>query len=97
MRSSTLVSSLLAFTAGLASASVFRSVPQNATRADKIHPKFMIISMFASEAEVWYGIPEFNLLEHNITIPGLSPLFPQVHCTSDGEICQVVTGEGGES
>ena len=56
-------------------------------------PKFFIISMFAPEAEVWYGIPEFNLLAQNISVPGLSPLFPQVHCTKTGEICQVVTGE----
>lgn len=26
-------------------------------------------------------------------MPGLSPLFPHVHCTKDGNICQVVTGE----
>ncbi|KAI9724176.1 MAG: hypothetical protein M1828_003921 [Chrysothrix sp. TS-e1954] len=58
-----------------------------------IAPKFMIISMFTPEAEVWYGIPEFDLLAHNITVPGLSPLFPQVHCTKSGDICQVVTGE----
>lgn len=29
-------------------------------------------------------------------MPGISPLFPDVHCTLDGEICQVVTGEGGK-
>lgn len=29
-------------------------------------------------------------------MPGISPLFPEVHCTQDGEICQVVTGEGGK-
>ena len=62
-------------------------------RSDVISPKFVIISMFSPEAEVWYGIPEFNLLEQNITIPGLSPLFPEVHCTASGEICQVITGE----
>ncbi|KAJ7609478.1 purine nucleoside permease [Roridomyces roridus] len=43
-----------------------------------------LCALFVSEAEVWYNIPEFNLLAKNIT----------VHCTSDEEICQLVTGEG---
>lgn len=58
-----------------------------------VKPKVMIISMFSPEAEVWYGIPEFDILGVNITLPGASPLFPYVHCTVDGEICQVITGE----
>ena len=62
-------------------------------RAAKISPKVVIVSMFAPEAEVWYGKTEFNLLAQNITVPGLSPLFPQVHCTAKGDVCQVVTGE----
>ncbi|KAG8950222.1 hypothetical protein FRC04_007856 [Tulasnella sp. 424] len=49
--------------------------------------------MFISEGEVWYNIPEFNLLANNITIPGFSPLFPDAHCTSNGDICQLNTGE----
>lgn len=32
-------------------------------------------------------------MEKNITIPGLSPLFPQLHCLKDGSVCQVTTGE----
>ncbi|EED13685.1 purine nucleoside permease, putative [Talaromyces stipitatus ATCC 10500] len=60
---------------------------------EKPAPKVFIISMFAPEAEVWWGIPEFNLLAHNISIPGLSPLFPHVHCTENHEICQLITGE----
>ncbi|KAL1859413.1 hypothetical protein Plec18170_002529 [Paecilomyces lecythidis] len=59
----------------------------------KIAPKVFIISMFAPEAEAWWGIPEFNLLAHNITVPGFSPLFPDAHCTSDYSVCQLVTGE----
>ncbi|KAF8212833.1 purine nucleoside permease [Mycena galopus ATCC 62051] len=59
-----------------------------------ISPRVMIFSMFTPEANVWYGIPEFNVLAQNITIPGLSPLFPQLHCTKDGEICQLTLGEG---
>ncbi|KAJ6582033.1 purine nucleoside permease [Mycena capillaripes] len=49
--------------------------------------------MFYSEAVEWYNIPEFNLLAQNITVPGFSPLFPDVHCTQDGSICQVITGQ----
>ncbi|KAF5015238.1 hypothetical protein F66182_13501 [Fusarium sp. NRRL 66182] len=60
---------------------------------DKPAPKVFIISMFAPEGEVWWGIPDFNILAHNITVPGLSPLFPHVHCTEDHEICQLITGE----
>ena len=52
-----------------------------------------MINMFAPEADVWYGIKEFDLLAQNITIPGFSPLFPDAHCTADGQICQMVTGE----
>ncbi|KAJ9267829.1 hypothetical protein DTO195F2_163 [Paecilomyces variotii] len=59
----------------------------------KIAPKVFIISMFAPEAEAWWGIPEFNLLAHNITVPGFSPIFPDAHCTSDYSVCQLVTGE----
>lgn len=33
-------------------------------------------------------------LTQNITIPGLSPLYPDVHCNPSGEICQFVTGGG---
>ncbi|MCJ1269010.1 hypothetical protein MMC22_008898 [Lobaria immixta] len=58
-----------------------------------IKPKVLLISMFTPEAEIWYGIPEFNLLAKNITIPGLSPLFPDVHCTANHQVCQIITGE----
>ena len=50
---------------------------------------------FSPEAEVWYGIPEFDVLAINISVPGLSMLYPDVHCTVDGEICQLTTGESG--
>ncbi|RPD68378.1 purine nucleoside permease [Lentinus tigrinus ALCF2SS1-7] len=60
---------------------------------DTFAPKVFIISMFDAEGDAWHGIPEFNVLERNITIPGFSPLFPQAHCTRDGSICQLVTGE----
>ena len=62
-----------------------------------VKPKVFIISMFQSEAEAWYGIPDFDLLARNITVPGFSPLFPDAHCTTDGDICQLTTGESGMS
>ena len=62
-------------------------------RDDVIAPKVVIISMFSPEAEIWYGIDEFDLLAQNITVPGLSPLFPDVHCTVGGDVCQIITGE----
>lgn len=35
-----------------------------------------------------------SILGDNITVPGLSPLYPQAHCTASGEVCQLTTGEG---
>ncbi|KAJ9631995.1 hypothetical protein H2203_000396 [Taxawa tesnikishii (nom. ined.)] len=58
-----------------------------------VKPKVFIISMFAPEADVWYGIPEFDLNALNVTVPGFSPLFPDAHCTANGDICQLTTGE----
>lgn len=61
-----------------------------------VTPKMFIISMFDSEADVWYADTELNLYANNITVPGFSPLFPEAHCTASGEICQLTTGEGGQ-
>ncbi|KAJ6119169.1 hypothetical protein N7523_003449 [Penicillium sp. IBT 18751x] len=61
--------------------------------APKWAPKVFIVSMFEPEAEAWWNIPEFNLLAHNISLPGLSPLYPDIHCTEDHEVCQLITGE----
>ncbi|KAI0477092.1 purine nucleoside permease-domain-containing protein [Xylariaceae sp. FL0804] len=63
----------------------------------KIAPKVMIISMFSPEADVWYeNLPSSglgDLLAENITTPGLSMIYPGVHCTASHEICQFTTGE----
>ncbi|KAJ7168284.1 purine nucleoside permease [Mycena crocata] len=58
-----------------------------------IEPKVLIVTMFASESAVWFNIPEFNLLARNITVPGFSPLYPDVHCTYDGSVCLLTTGQ----
>ena len=52
-----------------------------------------MISQFTPEAGSFHNIPDFNVLEQNITVPGFSPKFPDAHCTSNGEICQLITGE----
>ncbi|MCJ1354808.1 MAG: hypothetical protein MMC33_004798 [Icmadophila ericetorum] len=67
--------------------------PTEPTADCPLKPKVMIIDMFSYEQDAWYGIPEFDLLAQNITVPGLSPIYPDVHCTASGDICQVVTGE----
>lgn len=50
--------------------------------------------MFTSEANAWYDRPDLDLLAQNITVPGFSPLFPEAHCTSTGDVCQMTIGEG---
>jgi len=97
MTSMRLLSGLLAFLA-LQSANVLihrvgASVSAFSTRKS-IAPKVMLIGMYDDEGNLWHNIPEFNLLEHNISLPLLSPLYPQVFCTSDSSICQLVTSEG---
>ncbi|ODN74438.1 hypothetical protein L202_06831 [Cryptococcus amylolentus CBS 6039] len=54
-----------------------------------IAPKVMIISMFTPE-DVW--TTSLNLTQ-NVTLPGLSPLFPNLACNEAGEICHMTTGE----
>lgn len=51
--------------------------------------------MFEPEGDAWYGIADFDVLAQNITVPGLSPLYPDVHCTADGSVCELITGESG--
>lgn len=53
-------------------------------------PKVVIISMFGPEQNVW--IEPLNLY-NNLTLPGLSPVYPEAHCNADYSICQVTTGE----
>ncbi|CAJ2499717.1 Uu.00g025700.m01.CDS01 [Anthostomella pinea] len=66
-------------------------------KSGKITLGVMLVYMFYQEAAVWQeklpGTGLGDLFAHNISIPGLSPLFPQIHCTFSGEICQLTTGE----
>ncbi|EER31234.1 hypothetical protein CTRG_04964 [Candida tropicalis MYA-3404] len=54
-------------------------------------PKAFIISMFELERDPWLKALDFV---HNITVPGLSPVYPTIHCTTNYTICQITTGEG---
>ncbi|QDS69879.1 hypothetical protein FKW77_000591 [Venturia effusa] len=73
-----------------------KAIRQRSTAACSsiVKPKFFIISMFSSEADIWYADTELNLYAKNITVPGFSPLFPDAHCTESGDVCQLTTGEG---
>ncbi|ODV96147.1 hypothetical protein PACTADRAFT_2444 [Pachysolen tannophilus NRRL Y-2460] len=53
-------------------------------------PKAFVINMFSNEQEPW--IEGLNMV-YNISIPGLSPLYPEIHCVANYSICQVTTGE----
>jgi purine nucleoside permease len=90
--------SLLTAALGLASLATAALVPtaevQKRVFDCVIKPKIFIISLFTPEAEIWHGIPEFDLLALNVTVPGFSAMFPAAHCTIDGEICQLVTSMG---
>lgn len=58
---------------------------------DAIAPKVVVMSLFEPEMAAWHQHLNFT---HNVTVPGLSPLFPHVFCVDDYSICNVVTGEG---
>ncbi|KZT50895.1 purine nucleoside permease [Calocera cornea HHB12733] len=47
--------------------------------------------MFAPEQDVW--LEPLQLGVHNVSVPGLSPLYPGVRCDAKGWICQMTTGE----
>jgi purine nucleoside permease len=64
-----------------------------ATRSATAAPipvKVMIISMFGPEGDVWTSHRD---LKQTITVPGLPPAYPAVHCGQDG-VCQLTTGMG---
>jgi purine nucleoside permease len=59
-----------------------------------IKPKVFIIDMFGPEADIWYGIPEFNLLAHNVSVIGLFPLYSRTSTARRMALfCQVIAGE----
>lgn len=56
-----------------------------------ISPKVFVINMFEYEAKPWLAALNFT---KNMTIPGLSPLYPDIYCTDDYSVCELTTGEG---
>ena len=57
-------------------------------------PKIFIVSFYDQEGEIWQNAnPSFDL-SSELSLPGLSPLFPSIRCTADHQICMLVTGEG---
>lgn len=58
-----------------------------------IKPKVVITTMFTPEQNVWLENRP-ALLDKNITVPGFSPLFPEIHCQKDHQVCLFTTGEG---
>lgn len=64
---------------------------QSILKNDIIKPKVFIVTMFEPEEKVWTSKINFT---HNITVLGLSPMYPNVHCTEDFSICHFTTGEG---
>ncbi|WVQ63925.1 uncharacterized protein L199_002081 [Kwoniella botswanensis] len=91
--------SALAFTSSLVSSTptLLTRDGQNTTSSSSgkvefqfpLSPKIMLISLFAPE-DVW---TESLGLTNNITLPGLSPLFPSIGCNDDASICHMTTGE----
>lgn len=61
-----------------------------ALAAEPVPVKVMIVSMFGPEGGVWQ---QHLPLTQAITVPGLSPDYPQVHCAAKG-ICLLTTGMG---
>ncbi|KAE8442042.1 hypothetical protein EG329_003899 [Mollisiaceae sp. DMI_Dod_QoI] len=62
---------------------------------EALRPKVFIVSMFKHEAEVWHSIPDkLNLNARLLKVPGLWKEYPHIYSTEDGDVCQVITGEG---
>lgn len=58
---------------------------------DVITPKAVVVNAFAPEGAVWQKHVNFT---NNITLPGLSPIYPNVSCTKNYDLCHIITGEG---
>lgn len=54
----------------------------------------LIDMQFVSEENVWHT-EHYDLLARSVTIPGLSPVYPQIHCDVNGTMCQATMGESG--
>ena len=41
---------------------------------------------------MWHGTLEFNILAKNTIVSGLSPLYPDVHCVANDDVCEALLG-----
>jgi purine nucleoside permease len=79
------------------SAHLGETSPASWTRVERDVPRLTNSLQFGPEASAWYsnfttsGLGD--LFARNITVPGLSPVYPMVHCTLSGDVCQVTVGE----
>lgn len=61
------------------------------SKGKPIAPRVLIITMFSYERNVWMDSDlDFSV---DVTVPGLSPLYPDVACRPDLKICVMTTGE----
>jgi purine nucleoside permease len=58
--------------------------------AQTLAPKVMVVTMFAPEAAPWRAAEDFTV---QVEVPGLSPNYPQVSCTTAG-LCLLTTDMG---
>lgn len=89
MKFSAVVSSLALLLATNALPISFDLVKKDAP--DVISPKVFVINMFEYEAKPWLAAMNFT---NNMTIPGLSPMYPDIFCNDDYSVCEMTTGEG---
>ena len=59
---------------------------------DTLMPKVMVVTLFEPERKAWIG-RNFTY-PRVIEVPGISPLFQNVSCTSNSDVCLATLGEG---
>ncbi|KAF3920322.1 hypothetical protein ABW20_dc0100078 [Dactylellina cionopaga] len=69
-------------------------VGRSDSSSDLIKPKVLIVAMFSFESNAFLLNYSPSLYGLNFTVPGFSPRYPQVSCTSTAEVCHMTTGEG---
>ncbi|KAI0602067.1 purine nucleoside permease [Biscogniauxia sp. FL1348] len=64
----------------------------------QITPKVIIVTFFDAEGNVYLSKSNitgaFDFGAQKYRVPFASPLFPYLHCTSDGDTCLITVGEG---
>ncbi|KAG2180161.1 hypothetical protein INT43_003949 [Umbelopsis isabellina] len=90
MKYLTLLSGVVAAALSLPALQAYPSHHSNHGHHGPIAPKVMLITMFAPEQGVWL---EPLKLVNNVTVPGLSPLFPHASCDKNYDVCLITTGE----